>query len=227
MPEEEVRVGCLVMGQRTPPHFTAPRPELFDEWDAKYLGELVTRAAYPGEVAELRPARNGERRLWDIVVGDDTRGTVCAVDVRAAVSAAAAPAYGVELSLGPMDASQVAPGGKNAHGRASQSWHAPVVPRYRPLPTTPAAPIDLALVVPDGRTAADVEAVIRRVAGDLLESLELFDVYSGPGIASGHRSLAWRLTLRHPERTLSSKEVDARRAQILRALEAELGIGQR
>jgi phenylalanyl-tRNA synthetase beta chain len=101
------------------------------------------------------------------------------------------------------------------------------VPRYRPLPTTPAAPLDLALIVRDDRTAGDVEAVIRRVGGDLLESLELFDVYAGPGVDPGHRSLAWRLTLRHPDRTLSSKEVDGRRAQILRALEAELGVRQR
>jgi phenylalanyl-tRNA synthetase beta chain len=101
------------------------------------------------------------------------------------------------------------------------------VARFRALPTTPAAQFDLALQIRDEQTAAEVEGVIRRAAGDLLESLALFDLYSGKGIDPGHRSVAWRLTLRHPDRTLSSKEIDARRTQILRALEAELGVRQR
>jgi phenylalanyl-tRNA synthetase beta chain len=227
MPEEELRVGCLIMGQRRPPHFTEPEPGVFDEWDAKYLGELVARAAYPEHGWSLRPAAGGGRQLWDIVVQDEPRGAVSLVDVKAAVSAGAAPAFGVELSLGPVDAAQVAPPGANVHGRDPQHWHAPVVPRYRPLPTTPASPFDLALVVADDLTAAEVEAVIRRAAGELLESLQLFDLYAGQGIEPGHRSLAWRLTLRHPDRTLSSKEIDGRRAEILRTLEAELGVRQR
>jgi phenylalanyl-tRNA synthetase beta chain len=228
MPEEELRVGCLVMGRRRPPHFTAPQPEQFDQWDAKYLGELVARSAYPGTEAELRPARAGDDgALWEIVVGESKRGVVRAVAVQAAVSAAAAPAFGVELSLGAVSAAPVAPAGQNAHGAAREPWHAPVVARYRPLPTTPVAEFDLALLVRDEQTAAEVEAVIRRVAGDLLESLDLFDLYAGEGIDPGHRSLAWRLTFRHPTRTLTSKEIDGRRAQILRVLEAELGVRQR
>jgi phenylalanyl-tRNA synthetase beta chain len=95
------------------------------------------------------------------------------------------------------------------------------------LPTTPAAQFDLALVLRDDHTAEQVESVIRRAAGELLESVVLFDLYTGKGIDAGHRSVAWRLTLRHPDRTLSSKEIDGRRAQILRALEAELGVRQR
>jgi phenylalanyl-tRNA synthetase beta chain len=69
--------------------------------------------------------------------------------------------------------------------------------------------------------------VIRRDAGDLLERLVLFDQFRGPGVAEGHRSLAWRLTFRHPERTLRDKEVDARRQKLLRTLESELGVRQR
>jgi phenylalanyl-tRNA synthetase beta chain len=229
MPEEELRVGCLVMGHRAPPHFTAPKPENFDEWDAKYLGELVGRAAYLGATVELRPGdeRSGPGVLWEILVDDVPTGTVGVVRVTAAVSAAAAPAYGVELSLGAVDATPVAAAGRNAHGQGDGRRPASVVSRYRPLPTTPMAQFDLALLLRDDQTAAQVESVIRRVAGDLLESVVLFDLYAGKGIDPGHRSLAWRLTLRHPDRTLSSKEIDGRRAQILRALEAELGVRQR
>ena len=72
-----------------------------------------------------------------------------------------------------------------------------------------------------------LEAVIRRAAGELLESLTLFDEYRGKGVEAGVRSLAWRLTLRHPERTLRDKEVEGRRDKLLKTLENELGIRQR
>jgi phenylalanyl-tRNA synthetase beta chain len=149
------------------------------------------------------------------------------VPVSAAVSAGAAPAFGVELSLGRVDAAPVAAAGRNAHGQGDGHRPASAVSRYRPLPTAPAAQFDLALLLRDDQTAAQVESVIRRAAGELLESVVLFDLYAGKGVDPGHRSLAWRLTLRHPDRTLSSKEIDGRRAQILRALEAELGVRQR
>ena len=45
-------------------------------------------------------------------------------------------------------------------------------------------------------------------AGDLLESLRLFDVYVGPGVAEGFKSLAYRLSLRAPDRTLTADEVE-------------------
>jgi phenylalanyl-tRNA synthetase beta chain len=55
----------------------------------------------------------------------------------------------------------------------------------------------------------------------------LFDEYRGKGVEQGMRSLAWRLTLRHPERTLRDKEVEGRRDKLLKTLEHELGIRQR
>jgi len=90
----------------------------------------------------------------------------------------------------------------------------------------PASEFDLALSVPDGVPAASVEAVMRQVSGKLLESVELFDRYVGAGVEPGYRSLAWRLTFRHAERTLRDRELEARRSEILRAL-AELNVRQR
>jgi phenylalanyl-tRNA synthetase beta chain len=98
---------------------------------------------------------------------------------------------------------------------------------YRPLPSTPAAEFDLALIVPPGVTAAHIEEIIRSAAGDLLERLFAFDEYEGRGIEAGHRSVAWRLTLRHPERTLRDKEIEGRRSRILSALQQELNVRQR
>ena len=98
---------------------------------------------------------------------------------------------------------------------------------YKPVPAMPAAEFDLALLVPDGTPAAQVETAIREAAGDVLEGLRLFDRYTGPGVELGMRSLAWRLTFRHPERTLRDKEIDARRAKILSALSSTLNVRPR
>src|SRR5690606_31093693 len=66
---------------------------------------------------------------------------------------------------------------------------------YRPVSVYPSSDIDLAFTVPDDVPANAVERTLRRTAGDLLASLRLFDVYRGPGIAEGHRSLAFALRL--------------------------------
>jgi phenylalanyl-tRNA synthetase beta chain len=77
------------------------------------------------------------------------------------------------------------------------------------LSTYPLATSDVALVVAADVAAADVEAALRDGAGKLLESLRLFDVYVGAGVADGSRSLAYRLSLRAPDRTLAADEVNA------------------
>ena len=70
--------------------------------------------------------------------------------------------------------------------------------------------------------------MIRVTAGELLESLTLFDEFPRGGRSpAGYRSVAWRLTLRHPERTLREKEIDGRRAKILQTLDQELGVRPR
>ncbi|HXQ76855.1 MAG TPA: hypothetical protein VN797_01545, partial [Gemmatimonadaceae bacterium] len=98
---------------------------------------------------------------------------------------------------------------------------------YRPIPATPRAQVDLALIAPIIVTAAQIETVIRREAGDLLETLTLFDEFIGQGIPEGSRSLAWALTFRDRERTLKDKEVQGRTEKIVKALAGELGVRQR
>lgn len=84
----------------------------------------------------------------------------------------------------------------------------PVTPvQARKVSVYPPAKIDLALVLADTVPAADVERVLRQSAGPLLESLQLFDVYQGGQVGEGSRSLAYSLTLRAADHTLSSEEV--------------------
>jgi phenylalanyl-tRNA synthetase beta chain len=82
---------------------------------------------------------------------------------------------------------------------------APVISAY------PAASVDVALVVDADVQAADVEHALRDGAGALLEGLRLFDVYVGPQVGEGSRSLAFSLRLRAPDRTLTDAEVLAAR----------------
>ncbi|MBL0889921.1 MAG: hypothetical protein IBJ19_04850 [Gemmatimonadaceae bacterium] len=126
-----------------------------------------------------------------------------------------------------MPSDDLAPPGRNAHAPAERESGATRAVTYVPLPTTPAAEIDLALLVPDGVSAETVEQALRRAGGELLEQVALFDEFRGAGVPAGHRSLAWRLTWRHPERTLRDKEIDGRRARLLDLLEQELGIRPR
>ena len=228
LPREELRVGALVMGRRQPPHFTDPKTEEFanwasyDRWDAKGLAQFVARTAYPAAVVETHHSQDGNT-LWRVTADNETIGSVRHVTLDAPPWAA--PAFAFELSLGVVDSSQVAPPGHSAHRAFERSR--PVPSRYAPLPTTPASEFDLALLVPEQVRGEQVEAVMRRVSGKLLERVELFDRYLGPGIETGHRSLAWRLTFRHSERTLRDREIDARRTDILRALADELNVRQR
>jgi phenylalanyl-tRNA synthetase beta chain len=224
LPDESMNVGLVIMGDRVPTHFTEPRPASFDAWDAKWFAELVTRVAAPASEVVLAPGEPDGASLWSILVDGEARGVVTRLDIDAPVWAA--PAFGVELVLARVSNADVAPAGEHAHGAAV--LRSPrVTPKYRALPTTPASVFDLALLVPDGVSAADVERVIRNSAGDLLERLDAFDLYEGEGVPSGHRSIAWRLTLRHPERTLRDKEIEGRRSKILSALQTELNARQR
>ena len=79
--------------------------------------------------------------------------------------------------------------------------------RYRPVSKYPPSDVDLAFAVPDSVAAAQVERALRASAGSLLARVELFDVYRGPGVPEGARSLAYRLRFQAPDRTLTDAEV--------------------
>ncbi|NUR50501.1 MAG: phenylalanine--tRNA ligase subunit beta [Hamadaea sp.] len=79
------------------------------------------------------------------------------------------------------------------------------------LSNFPPALIDVALVLPQEVPAAEVESALREGAGPLLESVRLFDVYTGQGIDPGQKSLAYKLVFRAPDRTLTVEEAVAAR----------------
>lgn len=97
--------------------------------------------------------------------------------------------------------------------------HRGATPMFRPLPKHPAITRDLALVADLDTAAADIAACIRRAAGNTLERLALFDVYTGEHMAAGKKSLAYNLVLRASDRTLTDEEAEATVKKVLEALE--------
>ena len=88
--------------------------------------------------------------------------------------------------------------------------------------TYPVAKEDVALVVDDEVTAEAVRHALATGGGELLESVRLFDVYSGPQVPEGKKSLAFSLRLRASDRTLTDEDITAVREAAL-ASAAELG----
>lgn len=95
------------------------------------------------------------------------------------------------------------------------------------ISTFPVATQDVALVVDASVPAAEVESALRAGAGQLLESLRLFDVYRGGQVPAGHASLAYTLRFRAPDRTLTAEEVSAAREAAVAEAARRTGAVQR
>ncbi|WP_369056526.1 phenylalanine--tRNA ligase subunit beta [Kineococcus terrestris] len=100
-------------------------------------------------------------------------------------------------------------------------------PQVAQLSGYPAATQDVALVVEEGVAAAAVEAALREGAGELLEDVRLFDVYTGAQVGEGRRSLAYALRFRAPDRTLTAEEASAAREAAVAEAARRTGAVQR
>ena len=98
-----------------------------------------------------------------------------------------------------------------------EKFPAPVLSSY------PALHQDLALVVDESTPAENVRQVIENAAGELLESVDLFDIFRGQQLGEGKKSLAFQLLFRAADRTLTDEEVNVHREAAAQAAEKELG----
>jgi phenylalanyl-tRNA synthetase beta chain len=194
-PAESLRLGGVVSGSRTPPHWTSSgKPVDYDLWDLKFLFEEAARAGRPD--ATIGADESG----WVLL---DQAGTQrgWARRIEADRPAWAAPLFGFELEI---------------ETRAERLY------QFAALPVTPPLERDLALVLPAGLAAQQVEREMRRTAGPLLESAGVFDEYRAAGLAG--RSVAWRLIFRAADRTLRDEEVDAIVKRMLAVLKEEFDV---
>lgn len=101
------------------------------------------------------------------------------------------------------------------------------VPELAPISRFPAVRRDLAVVVPEAVSAAEITAAVREAAGPDLRETLIFDVYRGKGLKTGTKSLAIGLILQKISRTLKDEEAEAIVAEVIRRLESSCGAGLR
>lgn len=94
--------------------------------------------------------------------------------------------------------------------------------KYKPLPKFPAVTRDIAMLVDRETPVAEIESVIRKSAGKLLEDIKLFDVYEGEQIPSGKKSVAYSAVFRAADRSLTGDEVQEVFDKVLKNLSNEL-----
>ncbi len=198
LPDEIQRVAAIVSGARVPRHWgESGKVSDYDLWDVEGLAE--TTLAMAGPEATLDPRDDG----WVVVDAEGKeRGWVGPV-------AADRPAWGAALFGFEMDLVVGAPD------------HV----QYAEVPTTPSIERDIALVLPDTVSAAQIEASVRETAGALLDSLYIFDEYRGDAVKG--RSVAWRLIFRSPGRTLRDKDADGAVERVLAGLKEQFNVERR
>ncbi len=96
-------------------------------------------------------------------------------------------------------------------------------PEYAPLPKFPAVTRDIAVVCGEAVTVGALESAIRKGAKGLLKEVALFDIYRGKNIGEGKKSVAFNLTLRADDRSLTGEEADEDVKSILETLEQDCG----
>ena len=99
--------------------------------------------------------------------------------------------------------------------------------KYAPLPKYPAMTRDFSLLCDTSIESAAVERIMRRVGGELVETVRLFDVYIGKGVPEGKKSMAFSVAMRAADRTLTDEEAGEVTKAILAAASAELGASLR
>lgn len=94
---------------------------------------------------------------------------------------------------------------------------------YKPLPKFPSVSRDIALLVPCDVMVSEIEDIIRKAGGGLVESVKLFDVYTGKQVPEGKKSVAYSIVYRSENRTLVDEEVNRVHSSVIKMLEDKLG----
>ena len=205
--KESLRLALAATGRRTTGDWE--RTELVDFFDLKGPLEAilpaVTLSAAKGLSAEtteiLRYAQN-DNLLCVLRLGGHTIGYVAQIP--------ATQARKMDLH----DAVYVAEVELPATIRGER--------QYRELPKFPAVVRDVAMILPEAVSHADILAVIEKNRGVHLEKVELFDIFRGGQIPTGKKSVAYSLTFRAADKTLTDAEVNAAHEQLKRQLQQAL-----
>ncbi len=210
LPDEPQRLALLLTGPREEPFWAGSATEAMDFYDLKGVVEALARALHlpdplrfePGEHPSMHPGKTA--RVW---LGATPLGYLGELH----------PLVRERYDLGP-DAVLVAELDACALRDALPERFA-----LQPVPQFPPVIEDLAFVVDESVPAAAVEAAIRAGGGAYVASVTLFDVYRGPNIGPGKKSLAYRVAYQASDRTLSDKDAARIRKKIVKRVAREVG----
>jgi phenylalanyl-tRNA synthetase beta chain len=206
LPDEREHLAALLTGHLRPPTWRDADPPRADFFAAKgVLGAVMSAIRVPWEVEPVREPFLHPGRAATVLVAGEAAGWLGEIHPAVAAGWDLEQAAGFELDFGVL-------------ARAAD-----VAPGYDDVTSFPSVRQDLAIVVADGVSAAEVVAVVRQAGGSLLSRAEVFDVYRGAQVGEGSASLALRLEFRASDRTLTDEEADKRRAKIVAALGERLG----
>jgi len=203
LPDEPLSAAAvLTRGQAAELWSPAARPAIF--FEAKGVAERVFEAL--GRKVRFRA---GSEASWlhpgacvDITLGKAFLGSVGELHPEVAASyGIAGPCAVITLELAPLLA------------------ETPREPVFREVSRYPAVRRDVAVLLRRDQAAGEVRDAIQQSGGDLFVSVDLFDRFEGPGIPDGHVSLAFRIVLQRPDRTLEEAEINKATERVRRMLE--------
>lgn len=213
LPREETHLAVVLTGGRNPQHWDgAPRDA--DLWDLKGILEWILPKTR-NQGAGIQEGTTGASKMatgegFTVLSKEgETLGWAGRLaDEEVDSPAWAGPVWALELVLpeNPADAP---------------------TPIFQPLPPFPGVDRDLALLLPNGIEARQVEEEILAAAGSLLVGLRVFDLYEGKGIPEGFRSVAFRLRFQSVKRTLKDQDVDRAIRSVTDRLREELSVEPR
>ncbi|WP_281885208.1 phenylalanine--tRNA ligase subunit beta [Paenibacillus sp. YYML68] len=210
LPQEKLLLSALLTGKRSELHWTG-KPGAVDFYDLKgvfenvvsYLGiEGVTYTAaqpegyHPGRTARIEVEVGGERKVI---------GTIGQLHPALQQAKDLADTYVLEVELDLLD---------ELTGERFA---------YRQLPRFPAMTRDMALVVDRSAAVGELLEKARETAGELLESIQVFDIYTGDRVGADKKSVAISLVYRTLERTLTDEEVSELHGRVVAVLEETFG----
>ncbi|WP_214628619.1 phenylalanine--tRNA ligase subunit beta [Paenibacillus agaridevorans] len=211
LPREKHRFAALLTGNRVQSSWNG-KAEAYDFYDAKGIVETIAsvlgiagKLTYaPAQPEHFHPGRTAAIVL-DTESGPSIIGYVGQLHPASQLEWELADTYVVELELEPV------------------YEYADFDIVYRTLPRYPAMERDIAVVVNADVAAGDLTAAATRTAGALLESISVFDVFTGERLGAGKKSVALSLVYRHAERTLTDEEVTALHAEVVGHLAQSFG----
>ncbi len=189
-PLEKRKLGLLLYGQRSRIHWAA-KPEYFDFYDLKGLVELVCEKFsgefnfIKGDLAIFHPGRQGRIEFAGQIIGEFGE-----------LHPAVQKDYGIpnRIYLAEIELDNLLE-------------YTKLEPKFKSLPRFPAVLRDMALIVPQDMEVESITNVLEQAGGDLLTQINVFDVYQGGQVETGHKSVAFSFIF-SANRTLTDEEVN-------------------